>query len=607
MAAKIVTLLPIGSPAFRVNLFSAILAILVLILAYIIINKSSVLIFGTKNNAINYLNLLILAFSYIFWNQSIEAKGGIYILNLLFLAILVYLNFAIFEKFKMKYLYLISYIYGLSLTNHWPSMIILFPVFAFAYYRNLNRITAKQMLAHAALFVLGLTAYIYLPVRGCADGIYVFMAKPNTWGNFWWTVLRSGYMNSLPATISVYKSQLGEFFNLLAKDYYILSAFIIPGIYILWKKKRNFLFFCLSAFLITVGMVVFVNHTDENNIFVVDNFLLPAQFICFLIIAAGILHTHEFLKMKKYRNIFIAILACGLMLNFYNNFKSNNSRYNYLSYDFGNNILKTIQPNSLYLAEEDKYLLPMLYIQKVQNQSGNIQTFNPFLIQYKWQIDDFEKNNGKINLKENDFMENVSEIINSLIDKKPIYFTTFVQIPGKLTNEYKAKINGLLFEIVNKDADISPEIFKIYSYRGIYGTNTKYDMDLLYLYGARIAMYADELFLAGNYLDSIQMYNKALLLFEKMPNDGFINKADIYYNLSVDYEYMSDTANQLRCLLTTVECRLNYWQAYEDAGKIYFVNKNPVLAENMFQKAIYYGSPDVAELNGYINKLNNSK
>jgi hypothetical protein len=580
---------------------------LVLILAYIIINRSGILIFGAKNNIINYLSLFILAFSYIFWNQSIEAKGGIYILNLLFLAILVYLILKISEKFRMKYLYMISYIYGLSLTNHWPSMIILFPIFAFLYYKYSNRFKAKQMAINMALFILGLTAYIYLPIRGCVEGVYVFMAKPDTWDNFWWTILRSGYINSLTATTGVYKYQFGEFLNLLVKDYYILLALIIPGIYALWKRKKDVMFFFLSIFLITVGIVIFVNCSDEKIVFVVDNFLLQAQFICFILIAIGMFQIFELLKIKKFRNIFIALLICVTIFNLYDHFKMNNSRNNYLSYDFGNNVVKTIGPNSLYLAEDDKYLMPMLYIQNTQHISNDIQTFSPFEIRYAWQNNSFVQNNELIDPKDKGFIENVTQIISSFIDKKTIYFSSAVKISDQLTSKYKAQINGLLFEIIKSDMITPSEIFKIYSYRGIYDTNSKYDSDLLYLYGARMAMHADELFLNHNYSDSIQLYHKALLFFEKAPSDEFVTKADIYYNLAGDYAYTYDTANQLHSLLKAIECDPKYWQAYEDAGRIYFVNKNPIAARDMFQKAINNGSSDVEELSNCIIQINNYK
>src|SRR5271157_2890515 len=42
------------------------------------------------------------AFSYIFWNQAIEAKGGIYMLNLLFFVILIYLSMELFKSYNVK-------------------------------------------------------------------------------------------------------------------------------------------------------------------------------------------------------------------------------------------------------------------------------------------------------------------------------------------------------------------------------------------------------------------------------------------------------------------------------------------------------------------------
>src|SRR5271157_3897453 len=75
MAGKVFSLLPVGSPAFRINLFAIFLAMLVLLLSYFVIKQITFYIFSYENKIINFLGIFILAFSYIFWNQAIEAKG----------------------------------------------------------------------------------------------------------------------------------------------------------------------------------------------------------------------------------------------------------------------------------------------------------------------------------------------------------------------------------------------------------------------------------------------------------------------------------------------------------------------------------------------------
>src|SRR5271157_4576646 len=54
MAGKVFSLLPVGSPAFRVNLFSVFLAVIILFLSYFLIRRNTLLVFGYENKIINF-------------------------------------------------------------------------------------------------------------------------------------------------------------------------------------------------------------------------------------------------------------------------------------------------------------------------------------------------------------------------------------------------------------------------------------------------------------------------------------------------------------------------------------------------------------------------
>jgi hypothetical protein len=193
MMGKIFTLLPIGSPAFNMNIFAVFLGIIILFMGYLTSKNNMLIIFNYENKILNFFGIFIFAFSFLFWNQAIEAKGGIYMLNLLFFAILIYTCLQLFEKFDIKSLYIISYVYGLSLSNHWPSVIILFPVFGYFILKYLKKLSKKNIIAISILFLTGLSAYLYLPLRALNSPV-LNIGNPATMENFWWVVLRTGYM-----------------------------------------------------------------------------------------------------------------------------------------------------------------------------------------------------------------------------------------------------------------------------------------------------------------------------------------------------------------------------------------------------------------------------
>jgi len=244
MMAKIFSYLPLGSPAFRIDLFTEFLALIVLFFSFYLIKQNIRFFFGCENKIVNFIGVFILAFSYIFWNQAIDAKGGIYLLNLLFLAIMVYLSIELFKAFNIKYLYLMSYIYGLSLSNHWPSMIILLPVFGYLFFKYRKKINLKRLYYIIIFLILGFTPYIYLPIRSATDGIFAFVIKTTSWESFWWTILRTAYDNTAPSsTLQLYINQVEEFLTLFVNDFSFMWVIVFFGLYSLWKKTEKFYFF----------------------------------------------------------------------------------------------------------------------------------------------------------------------------------------------------------------------------------------------------------------------------------------------------------------------------------------------------------------------------
>ena len=242
LVGKIFTLLPVASPGFRMNMFASFIAAIVLLLSFYLIKQNVHIVFDSKNNTIVYLSVFVLAFSCIFWNQAIEAKGGIYILNLLFFVILLYLCIKLLKGFNIKYLYLMSFIYGISLTNHWPSIIILLPIFGYFFLKYYYKLNSKNIYYTILFLILGISPYIYLPIRTGTNGIFIFMAKPDTWENFWWMIFRSGYTDMPAPSIDVYKYQIKEFFNIFFNNFSYLWILIFFGIYSIWKKNKEIFF-----------------------------------------------------------------------------------------------------------------------------------------------------------------------------------------------------------------------------------------------------------------------------------------------------------------------------------------------------------------------------
>jgi len=585
LASKIFTLLPLATPAFRVNLFSAFLAMLTLLTVYFIGRKAAIIVFKEGNAYAGFVEMLILAFSFIFWDQALEAKGAIYILNLLLLCLIIYLCLLLFYEYNIKYLYLLGFIYAISLTNHWPSMIILAPVIGYFYFKYFRKFSQKNRILIAAFFLFGLSPYIYLTIRASCSPVFN-MGNPSTLQNLWWVITRKGYTTPADPSLRLYIYQIMEFLKLFVLNFSFLWLFAIPGFYIMFKNARRIFCFYISIFLIVFIMVVFYNRTKEEIIWIIDIFLMPGELAVLFAVSAGILYLGKSIKQNylKYAVVFLAVLIFASETAI--NFSKNNGRYDYISYDFGNNILKTLDKDSVYMGEGDYNLMPLYYIQTVQGRGTDIKFVTLNFLIFKWGVDDFIKKYGSIPMRDHDLGFCVQSITDNFIEKNSVYRSIYSPAIDAVKLNYVQKQKGLLVKIIKKDEEMPYSVFQIYSYRGV---NDKFllnkrNIDLITWYPVSMVNQGNDLLARQKYVPALALYKKSLAFDVNKPEH------EIYYNMSLAYRGMKDTDGELDCLEKAVQKNSTFLPAYETAGFIYYQTKNLPKAKEMFEFAVKLGT-----------------
>jgi tetratricopeptide (TPR) repeat protein len=599
MLAKVFSMIPVGGPAFRINLFSVFLALLVLVVVYYIIIDLYKIIFGYENRIITYISMFVLAFSTVFWNQSIEAKGGIYVLNLLFLALMILISIRLFTGYDRKYLYLLAYVFGLALTNHWPSVIILLPVFLYPCSVNLPCIKVKDILTATGFILLGLSAYLYLPLRSSTNGVFVFMVKPNSWNNFWWTILRSGYDNNIQPSVNVYMSQTREFISAFAANFGFIWPFILPGIYVCWKTSKQSLLLFSAIFIAVTIAVLGLNRSPEEMLWVIPIFSLPAYFAVFFFVAVGAAYIVKLIKIRMLKNAVIVIMSGLVLYTGYQSFLTNNSRYDFMAYDFGNNVAGTLKAGNSYLSEGDYYNMPFTYTENILKSTRDIRFFNLYASQYQWGREKFNKDFGQIDFKQGENTQNIENMIRIAAKTGNVFISYYAKAMDVPAFEFRQRPYGLLYEMTGDNKIAPVGIFEKYAYRGIFERAGKYDRGLAAIYGERMAAQALDCLNKGKYSESIELFRQAAVL----PAGSNEKKGMIYYSMFFPYRYLLDADNQLLCLINAIKYMPTYWPAYQEAGKIYYAEKCLPMAREMFDKAVLYGSTDKEQLKKYISGI----
>jgi tetratricopeptide (TPR) repeat protein len=547
MAGKIFTLLPAAGAAFRMNLFSAVLSLIVLVMMFFILRLNMESIFQEKAFYLPLLGVFIVAFSGIFWNQAIEAKGGIYIMNLLFVSAILFLSLLNFRKYDRRYMYMIFYLYGLSLTNHWPSMAVLLPIVVYMAIKYRKQTVMREMAACVLFFLLGLSAYTYLPLRAVSDGCFVFLQKPDTWGGFWWTVLRMGYSTDENPAVALYGRQAMELFKEINANFGFIWIFAVPGAYILWKKQRYALGLYGAVFILISTAVILVNRTPGEVMWVIDIFLMPAIFVFALLIINGIAFILKAEKLKAAAPYILGAVMIAAVYDGYGNYIRNDGSRNYLSYDFARNISKTMPGAGFYLPEGDIYNMASGYLRFIGFNGDKAGYFDLMSITYKWGKDDFRKKSG-VELTGRDNEGNILRVIENFGTEGNIYLSGYSDILGKYAAGCAQNACGLLYRVSCPGQAPETYLFDIYSYRGIFSERDPYDIRLCRLYGERIAAHAVECYNSGNIPEAVKLYKKALIF----PADGNKARSIIYYDMSLSYKRSGDRADEIQCLKNSV-------------------------------------------------------
>ncbi|MDP9352435.1 MAG: DUF2723 domain-containing protein [Chloroflexota bacterium] len=209
MLGKLFTYLPVGDIAYRVNLSSAVYAVATIVLVFLIALRLT----STVPAA---LATLAFAVSRTFWSQAVIAE--IYTLNALLVSASLLTLLLWRDTRKDKYLLAAAFLAGFSLTNHMTSGLLIPAAMMFVWLTDRSRFRDWKLVARTALlFMIGLTPYLYLPIRAAMDPPLNY-GDPSTLGNFFYLVTGRQFAGrmfafgpeQLPDRLILYFGQLHE-------------------------------------------------------------------------------------------------------------------------------------------------------------------------------------------------------------------------------------------------------------------------------------------------------------------------------------------------------------------------------------------------------------
>jgi len=329
------------------------------------------------STVLSIIGALSFTLNYNVWAQAnnveVYAFHSLFITFILYIILKIGLNGKVEKQIDSKttiYFYLLAITYGLSFGNH-PMTILLIPTFLILLFLQSNIFFhPKTLIVSLILFIFsGFITYAYLPVVASKQPVLNW-GNPNTIERFVTQVTGKVYITNDQSfvfnDITRYQAALQEF---VWEYSYIGLVLALVGAIILFKKNKTIFSIFISILLIHTIFAVFYKQTTEYN-----SWLIPAHIsIIFLIsissqfILEKSISSYPQNKFKALA-IFIPLVLFSVFTisHFAENAKELDRRQYYYAEDFGKNIIRNLDQDSIIFLTGDQESSTIMFLQTVQ-------------------------------------------------------------------------------------------------------------------------------------------------------------------------------------------------------------------------------------------------
>jgi len=404
LLGKAFTLFPFKNVIFRLSFLSSIFVCFTNLFLFLILLEISKIGLGPKEQNLKiwgaFLGALIFSFTPTLWSEA--TTNEVYSLNIFLQALIVYLSLSWYNRIQVKddkksdsILFLFVFLYGLSFGDH-MSTFLLFPGLIFLILTREGKaiLDSKRLLALILFFILGLSIYLYLPVRAAQKPLFNW-GDPANLTNFirhisGWQYQVWMFSESLRELMVNFKN----FCSLLFKGFQIHLLIIgFLGAYRLSRINLKLFLFLLIVFCANVFYGINYSIAD------IDPYFLPSFLVFAIMIGSGLFWILHVLKKSlfkgrpktdlKYhlRNLsFLCFIILPLITLKVNYFQQDRSK-NFLAHEWGKNILRSVKKDAIILTNIWDHYSPWLYLRYIENLRPDVRMVELRLAIRSWHFD----------------------------------------------------------------------------------------------------------------------------------------------------------------------------------------------------------------------------
>ncbi len=374
------------NPALSMNLFSSVATSASVTLLFYIIYLL------TGSLAAAMLGGFLAGLSYVVWLLAVVAE--MYALNLFMVVLVVYL---VLQK---KYL-LSSFLIGLTMGNHLTALFAIVPLLL--YVVTGSKFKKINFWKPVLFFFLGLSVYLYLPVRALS-GPFINWGDPSTVSGVISVITREGYGHTLDLVSrevtlgQVLGPQMMIFFQSLVRDLTPPALLLaVLALYLSFKKKKNqktVIVFVLM-FIFTGPLFIYMARMPVNphSLAIVEvGYILP-QMALLVLSGLGL----KLLLKKPDRPVIFLTVGAVVVFRLIATYPEVDKSSNYLARNYAVDILETVADNSAVVLRKDHTLFALWYMNFVEEYRPSVKVISKGLLSAGWYRDKLKKEYPDLN------------------------------------------------------------------------------------------------------------------------------------------------------------------------------------------------------------------
>jgi hypothetical protein len=311
---------------------------------------------------------LALAFSWTFWFEAVSFE--VYALHLLMMSLVTLLFLrSMADPASARRWLLFAYVLGLSFAHHMMT-VLLAPAFLTLYFstRGFGRESWIRVLRAIPAFLLGLTPYIYLPVRA-STGSVMNWGDPSTWERFLFHVSGGQYRFKMFSSAEVASRKFGEFADGFIREFGVLPLLLaVLGIWATFRFRKRL--FAFTALLFATGVLYAVNYDFED-----PNFYLPAWVMIAAWAALGTFHAMSWARARGKPVVWLVAIACcaAAAQPLLSNYRDADESRNHAVEDHARNVLASVGSHGVLFTTQSEILIsPAYYLQRVEGYRPDV-------------------------------------------------------------------------------------------------------------------------------------------------------------------------------------------------------------------------------------------